>query len=95
MRLHTDEEIEFFNEITWTDMLKKETNGYLMFWNNGSCISNHGHIMMMLSWICDDGAFTTDQKYKTKHGCLQNIQSIVEKPYIFLVARCPYTARSE
>ena len=97
MRLHTDEEIESFDEITLIDMLKKkkdfsieksisltksdlqnllkkyERTRYLMFWHDGSCISNHGHIMMMVSCMYDDGAFTTDQEYQSEHGYLQNI----------------------
>ena len=113
MRLHTDEEIESFDLITLTEMLKKkkdfsveksisltkldlqnllkkyERTRYLMFWHDGSCISNHGHIMMMVSCMYDDGAFVTDQEYQPEHGCLQNIQSIVEKPYVYLLARCP------
>ena len=27
--------------------------------------------------------------YQSEHGYLQNIQSTVEKPYIYLLARCP------
>ena len=51
-------------------------------------ISNHGHIMMMVSYMYDDGAFIADQEYHSDHGYLQNIQSIVEKLYICLLARC-------
>ena len=106
MRLHTNEEIESFDEITLTDMLKKrkyfidktgstkfakkyERTRYLMFWHDGSCILNHGHIMMMVSCMYDACGFITDQGYQSEHGYLQNIQSIVEKPYIYLLARCP------
>ena len=32
------------------NLLKKyERTRYLMFWHDGSCISNHGHIKMMVS----------------------------------------------
>ena len=70
--LHTNEEIESFDEITLTEMLKKKDfsveksislkksdlqnllkkyvrTRYLMIWHDGSCISNHGHIKMMVS----------------------------------------------
>ena len=71
-------------------LLKKyERTRYLMFWHDGSCISNHGYIMMMVSCMYDNGAFVTDQEYQSEHGYLQSIQSIiVEKPYIYLLARC-------
>ena len=59
-----------------------------MFWHDGYFISNPSHIMMV-SCMYDDGAFVTDQEYQPEHGCLQNIQSIVEKPYVYLLARCP------
>ena len=61
-----------------------------MFWHDGSCISNyvyHGHIMMMVLCMYDDGAFITDQEYQSEHGYLQNIQSIVKKLFIYLLAR--------
>ena len=59
-----------------------------MFWYDGSCIRNHGHIMKMLLCINDNGVFIEDQEYQSKHGYLQNIQFIVKKPYIYLLARC-------
>ena len=112
MGLHTDEEIESFDEITLIDMLKKEnlfrrkkhfigkigstdllkkygSIRYLMFWHDSSCISNHGHIMMMVSYMYDDRAVMADQEYQLEHGYLQNIQFIVQKAYIYLLARCP------
>ena len=60
-----------------------------MLCHDGSCISKNGHIVMMVLCMCDDGAFITNQEYQSEYGYLQNIQSIVEKPYIYLLARCP------
>ena len=45
--------------------------------------------MMMVLCMYDDGAFIIDQEYQSEPGYQQNVQSIVEKPYIYLLARCP------
>ena len=45
--------------------------------------------MMMVLCMYDDRAFIIDQEYQSEPGYLQNVQSIVEKPYIYLLARCP------
>ena len=43
--------------------------------------------MMMVLCMYDSGAFITDQEYQSEHGYLQNIQSIVKKLFIYLLAR--------
>ena len=60
-----------------------------MFWHDGSSVSNHSHIMMMVSCIYDDGAFLTNAEHYAKHGFHRNVQSIIEKPYVYILARCP------
>ena len=45
--------------------------------------------MMMVLCMYDDRAFIIDQEYQSEPGYLQNVQSIVKKPYIHLLARCP------
>ena len=45
--------------------------------------------MMMVLCMYDDGAFIIDQEYQSEPGYQQNVQSIVEKPYIYLLGRCP------
>ena len=45
--------------------------------------------MMMVLCMYDDGAFIIDQEYQSEPGYQQNVQSIVEKPYIYLLSRCP------
>ena len=72
------------------NQLKKyERTRYLMFWHDGSSVSNHSHIMMMVSCMYDEGAFVTNAEHYAKHGFLRNFQSIIEKPYVCILARCP------
>ena len=72
------------------NQLKKyELTRYLLFWHDGSSVSNHSHIMMMVSCMYDDGAFVTKAKDYAKHGFHRYVQSIIEKPYVYILARCP------
>jgi len=61
-----------------------------MMWHDGSTISGHGHILMF-SAIYDPAVFITDDEYFSKFKKKVNIQSLVEKPYLYLLARCPST----
>ena len=80
----------FIDKIWFTkSAIKCKRTRHPMFWHDGSSISNHDHIMMMVSCMYDDGSFITDQEYQSEYGYLQNIEFIVEKPYIYLLARCP------
>ena len=44
---------------------------------------------MMVSCMHDDGAFITNAEHYAKHGFHGNVQSIIEKPYVYILARCP------
>ena len=61
----------------------------LMLWHDGSSVSNHCHIMMMVSCMYDHLAFVTKAEHYAKHGFHRNVQSIIEKPYVYILARCP------
>ena len=96
MRLHTDEEIESFDEITLIDMLRKKTfpSKKVFHWQNRIykiCYKN----MREQDILCSGMMVLVSQNmvilwhYQSEHGYLQNIQSIVEMSYIYLLARCP------
>ena len=72
------------------NQLKKyKRTKYLMFWHDGSSVSNHSPIMMMVSCTYDKGAFVTNAEHYAKHGFLRNEKSIIEKTYVYILARCP------
>lgn len=44
---------------------------HMIFWHDGSCISNHSHLLMTVSVLYDQAVFYTDQEYydkTSKHG---------------------------
>ena len=72
--------------------LKKiERTRNLMFWHDGSTISNHSHILVMVSCLYDPAIFLTDEEYSKSNGVLANLQAIVEKPFLYILARSPST----
>ena len=76
-------EAELSNKIT---AIKQTRN--LMFWHDGSTISNHSHLMIMVACMFDPAVYLTDQEYFNLYGKHINIQSVIEKPYLYILARC-------
>ncbi|XP_047129004.2 uncharacterized protein LOC124809199 [Hydra vulgaris] len=68
---------------------KFERTRHLMFWHDGSSLSNHGHILMLISVMYDKAIFFNNDEYYEKYGEKINIQAIVEKPFLYILARCP------
>ena len=66
----------------------KEKNYMLQFWHDGSTISNHSHLMIMVACMFDPAVYLTDQEYFNLYGKYINIQSVIEKPYLHILARC-------
>ena len=44
---------------------------------------------MMVSCMCDDVAFLTDDEFETQNGHRVNIQPLIEKSFIYMLVRCP------
>ena len=82
-----------FNNISFDDLclkLKKfQRARHLCIWHDGSSISNHVHLMIMVNVIYDPDIFYTDDKYLNMFKEKVNIQTEVEKPVMYLLARCP------
>ena len=79
-----------------TDILKNKLKKFertcnLIFWHDGSTISNHSHILVMVSCLYDPAIFLTDEEYSKSNGVLANLQAIVEKPFLYILARSPST----
>ena len=68
------------------DVLMQTRN--LIFWHDGACISNHSHLMIMVSFMFDPVVYLTDDEYFKIHGKHVNVQCIVEKPYLYILPRC-------
>ena len=104
LKLSRDDTIKHLrriNEFDFTDtdkntdiinILKRfERTHNLIFWHDGSTISNHSHILVMVSSLYDPGIFLTDEEYSKSNGVLVNLQAIVEKPFLYILARSPST----
>ena len=66
-----------------------ERTRHLMLWHDGSTLSNHGHLLMMVCVIYDPAIYYTDKEYFELYNKNINIQALVERPNLYLLARCP------
>ena len=62
----------------------------LVFWHDDSSISNHSHLLIMVSCMFDPAVYLTNDEYFEIHGKHVNVQSIVEKPYSHVLVTCHY-----
>ena len=60
-----------------------------MMWHDGSTLSSHSYLLMMVSIMYDRAVFLTNEEYEQKYHTSLDIQSIIEKPQVYLLARCP------
>ena len=66
-------------------LMKYERTRSLSFWHDGSTLSNHGHLLMMATCLYDPAVFLTDDEYKEKYNMEVNVQSVVEKPELYML----------
>jgi hypothetical protein len=62
-----------------------------MLWHDTSTISDHSYLLMMvkcLLWSCN---IYTNEEYEHMYNKKINIQVEIEKPVIYILARCPPT----
>ena len=95
-QLKTINEFNSFSCDAGTQVLKKrlkmyERTHHLIFWNDGSSLSSHSHILIMVSCLYDTAVFVTDEEYFKSEGSLINIQARIEKSFLYLMARSPST----
>ena len=69
-------------------LIKFERTRSFMIWHDASCLANHGHLVFMVHTLYDPAIHLTDEEYKIKTGKSVNVQSIIEKPELYIVARC-------
>ena len=93
-------ELDRINELK-DELLSKETTclkeifkkfnrtRHLQFWHDGSCISNHSHLLLAVNIVYDPAIFYTNEEFCASNGKQIDIQSEIESPFVYLVARCP------
>ncbi|XP_078621301.1 uncharacterized protein LOC144887775 [Branchiostoma floridae x Branchiostoma japonicum] len=83
---------EYDEEDCITNMRNKlkriEHTRHITIWEDSSQISNHGHMVYMTSTAYDTAIHLTDDEYLELYGEKICVQSHVEKPHLYMVARC-------
>ncbi|XP_078693315.1 uncharacterized protein LOC144923015 [Branchiostoma floridae x Branchiostoma belcheri] len=60
---------------------------YVMGWEDGSSLANHGYIVYMVGIMYDPAIHLTDEEYHNKFNLRLSVQSKVEQPEIYIIAR--------
>ena len=92
-------ELKWLGELPNDDSLSNETlvnklkslerTRHLMFWHDGSTLANHSHILMTVAAVYDLTVYFRDEEFFEKNKRMINIQVEVEKPFLYIMARCP------
>ena len=61
-----------------------------MIWSDHSSIMDHGHLLLTISEICDPAFYYTSEEL---HG--KNVQELVQKPHIYIMAKCRDTTEDQ
>ena len=71
------------------DKLKRmERNRHLLVWGDNSTLLNHGHLLLTVSAIYNDAIYYTNEEMKAKGKENIDVQSLVERPHIYILGRC-------
>ena len=60
----------------------------VLLWHDTSTLSDHSHLLMLVKCLYDTALFFTDDEYEQQY---KGVQTAVEKPFIYIFARCPPT----
>ena len=75
-----------------TKMRKKlqkiSTTRHLQIWHDHSTLANTGHIIFTVNCLYDPAIYMTDKEYKDTTGKVVDVQTEIEKPHVYIVARC-------
>ena len=64
-----------------------QRNRMLVCWHDHAKILGTGYLLITINTVYDTAQFMTEQEYKVKTGKdVSNIQAIVEKPHIYIIA---------
>ena len=82
--IHLTENLSVLKE--W--LKKFERMRSLQFWHDGSCITNHGHILFCVNVLYDRAVFYTSSEYYEKFKIKKDVQRLVETPELYMIGRC-------
>ena len=67
---------------------KMERTRHITMWHDASTLANHGHVVFTVNMLYDKAAFYTNEEYKANTGRNISVQTEIEKPIVYIVARC-------
>ena len=75
------------------DELKKylkrvERTRHLMVWADNSTLLNHGYLLLTVNAVYDEALYFTDKEMKEQGKGNVDVQSLVERPQVYILARC-------
>ena len=85
---YIEEDVDDIEKLKET-LKKFQRQRHLMMWHDGSTISNHGHVLFMVAEVYDKAIHYTDEQVLRNTGKKIDVQSTIEKPEIYILARCP------
>ena len=60
---------------------------HLKIWHDLSTVANHGHLIFMVACLYDPALFYTNEEYERKTKRKVDVQTIIESPEVYIVAR--------
>ena len=74
---------------TMKDRLKEfRRKRHITVWHDASTLANHGHVVFTVNLLYDPAVFLTNEEHKFQTHRNIEIQRQVEKPIVYIVARC-------
>ena len=64
---------------------------HLMCWHNGATLAGHGYILITFSKLYNPATHYRDDEFLAKFKKDIHAQPHIEKPVLYLIARCPAT----
>ena len=64
-----------------------ERTWHLMIWHDLSTVANHSHLVFMVACLYDPACFYMDSEYEQLTGKRISIQTKVETPSVYIIAR--------
>ena len=61
-----------------------------MMWHDCSTVGGHSYLLIMIACIYDPACYYTYTEFQQKFDVFVSIQTIFEKPRLYIFARCPF-----
>ena len=85
---YDEEDVDDTEKLKQT-LKKFQRQRHLIMCHDGSTISNHGHVLFIVAEVYDKAIHYTDEQVLKNTDKKIDVQSTMEKPEIYILARCP------